>query len=125
MYDALLALQAAVTKTATFNGTGVDLGVGTPLTRALVARVRVASYSGSAGTGTATFSIDESSDNTTFTALTGPVAKALSFTSSAGSAIVDLPFVTRKRYVRLTLTVSGGTSPSIVYQADIGNSLPG
>ena len=125
MYDALLALQAAVTKTATFSGTGVDLGVGTPKTRALVARVRCTSYSGSAGTGTATFSIDESSDNTTFTSLTSPTAKALSFTSSAGSAIVDLPFITDKRYVRLTLTVSGGTSPSIVYAGDLGNARPG
>lgn len=124
MYDANLALQAAVTKTATFNGTGVDLGVGTPKTRALVANVRVTSYAGSAGTGTATFSIDESSDNTTFTALTGPVAKALSFTSTAGTADIFIPFVTGKRYVRLTLTVSGGTSPAIAYNAGISNAQP-
>jgi len=125
MYDNNLSLQAAVTKTATFNGTGVDLGTGTPLTRALVARVLATSYSGSAGTGTATFSIDESSDNTTFTSLTSPTAKAVNFTSTAASAVIDLPFVTRKRYVRLTLTVASGTSPSIVYSASIGNSLPG
>lgn len=125
MYDALLALQSTVTKTATFNGSGVDLGVGTPKTRALVARVRVASASGSAGTGTMTFSIDESSDNTTFTALTGPAAKALSFTSTAQSSVIDIPFVTGKRYVRLTLTVANGTSPSCVYAAEIGNAQPG
>ncbi len=124
MYDANLALQAAVTKTATFNGTGVDLGVGTPKSRALIANVRATSYSGSAGTGTATFSIDESSDNTTFTSLTSPTGKALSFTSTAASSDIFIPFVTAKRYVRLTLTVSGGTSPSIVYNAGISNAQP-
>lgn len=124
MYDANLALQAAVTKTASFNGTGVDLGVGTPKTRALVAAIHCTSYSGSAGTGTATFSIEESSDNTTFTGLTSPVAKALSFTSTPGSADINIPFVTDKRYARLVLTVSGGTSPSIIYSAGISNARP-
>lgn len=125
MYDALLTLQSAVTKTATFNGTGVDLGVGTPKTRALAARVKVTSASGSAGTGTMTFTVDASSDNTTFYNVASGAKDAILFTSSAQSKVIDIPFVTDKRYVRLTLTVANGTTPSCVYSADIGNAIPG
>lgn len=123
MYDALSSLQTAVTKTATFNGTGKDLRVGTPR-RGLKARFIVTSYVSTGTAGTVfTPTIDHSDDNTTFTTLA--TGTAMTGATASATAVIYIPFETSKRYVRASITVSptSGT-PSIVYAAEIGNARP-
>lgn len=109
--DATLVLQAAATITATTNSTAVDLAQGTPM-RGLWAAVKLTSISGTAAT--VAYKIQASSDNTTFS----DIAVAVPGTVSA-AAVLDIPFTTSLRYVRLVSTVAG-TTPSIVHEAYIG-----
>jgi len=119
--DAKLVLQASVTKTATFDGTGVDLSVGTP-TRGLVARIIYSAASTSAGAGTVVFQIQESADNSTWNALVTFDTVVLSTTAAAGEVFEG--FRTEKRYVRLSITAITGTTATITYQGDISLSRP-
>ena len=123
-YDANASLQTAVTKTATFNGSGVDLGTGTPR-RGLKARFIFTEYKSVGTAGTVfTPSIDHSDDDTTYTSLA--VGTPLTGATAAGTAVVFIPFETSKRYVRATLTVSPSSgTPSAKYYAEIGNARPG
>ena len=111
-YDANAVLQASVTKTASFNSTGVDLK-GTPR-RGLKARVIVTAASGTSPTLDP--KVQHSDDNSTFTDL----AAGAQLTATGE---VFIPFETSKRYVRLVATI-GGTTPSFTYQADIGLARP-
>lgn len=120
-YDALTVLQTLTTKTASFQGSAVDLKSGTPR-RGLKARVVVTSYSsGTAGTNV-TFTIDHSDDASTWYTLSSAVP--LTTTTSAQQAVLHIPFETSKRYVRLSVTMSGGASPSVSYFGDIGIARP-
>lgn len=127
--DALIALQASVTKTATFNGAALTLAGGTPR-RGLNARVIY-----SAGTATAadtvTFSVDVSYDggstwNSDF--LAPPVTLA---TSGAASGEIHIPFsisptsVANGTQIRLTATFSSTAhTDTITYQGDIEVGRP-
>ncbi len=124
--DATQVLQAAVTKTATFNGPWFDLGTGTPV-HGLVARVEYSAASNGSGSNTVGFSLDESDDGSTVAGVAFAAASdknlTLSTTAQAGEQFI--PFITRHRYVRLTETMGGaGTSPTITYQAEIVPSMP-
>ena len=123
-YDANSSLQTAVTKTATFNGSGVDLGTCTPR-RGLKARFVFTNYISVGTAGTVfTPSIDHSDDNTTFTSLA--VGTPLTGATASASAVSFVPFETSKRYVRATLTVSPSSgTPSAIYYAEIGLTRPG
>jgi hypothetical protein len=126
--DANLVLQASVTKTDTFNGTGVDLATGTPRGRTLVARVIYSAASAASGTDTVIFSVDHSSDNSTFNALASGAKDTITLdtTSSAPkSGEIFIPFETSLRYVRLTVTFSANThTDTITYYGDILLSRP-
>lgn len=127
--DTLLALQATVTKTATFNGAGLVIPYGTPTNRPLFARILYSAAQAATGTSTFTFSIDNATDGTNYVNLASaqPILAA-----TAASGEVYIPFVTPNAghasvtdTIRLTLTVAGGTTPSVVYFCDgIGNSMP-
>ena len=123
-YDALNVLQTQVTKTATFQSTGVDLKTGTPR-RGQIARFIISAY-GSGATAGATFvcSIEESDDNTTFTT----VGAAPTFTGGTANTTreVFVPFATIKRYIRPVVTVSSTTAhtPTIAYLVDLGVARP-
>ena len=105
-FDALAVLQAAVTKTATFNGTGFDLQTRAPL-RGVAVSIDVTAVSGTSPT--CTFIVQESSDNSTFNdhASTAEV-------TAVGKHQVQV--TTNKRYVRLRAVI-GGTTPSFDYSA--------
>lgn len=123
-YDALEALQTLVTKSTGFSSTAVDLLTGTPR-RGLKARVIVTAASQQGGNGVVSFTIDGSSDNTTFvTMATSEVF--ITNSATAASKVLFIPFETNLRYVRLTManTISTGTA-SIAYLGEIGNSRPG
>ena len=116
--DTRLLLQDTVTKTATYNAPGVDLGAGFApggLGLPAGALVQVTAIDLVDGNETYTFSLQESSDNVTFTAC-GASANA--------TGVGTLPVRARvtKRYVRLALTVAG-TTPSITFKAWL-NPLP-
>lgn len=129
-YDNLLSLQSLVTKTATFNGTGLSTPNGTPR-RGLVARVIYSAAGGASGTGTATFSVDYSSDGGS--TWISPYVKAadIILVSTSKSGVAHIPFIlplsaenNASAQVRLTCTITAGTSPTITYLSDIGDAMP-
>lgn len=112
MQDVQLRLQAAVTKTATFNSTALDMGAafapgggGLPVQGV----VTVTALDTGDGNETYTFKLQESTDNSSFTDI------------SPGVAVTDTGTVAckgflSKRYVRLVATLAG-TTPSVTYEA--------
>lgn len=116
--DSRLLLQDTVTKTASFNSAGLDLGSGFapggPGQR-MSAVIAVVTRDISDGNETYSFTLQESADNSAFTAC-GAAA-----TVSAAGVVLARGVVT-KRYVRLALATSG-TTPSITYKAWL-NPLP-
>lgn len=114
--DNLLVLESGVTKTASFNSTGLNIPGGTPV-EGLVATLRVTTASGTVPTCSA--EIEASADNTTY-ANVGNFNEGADITA-AGEYFCR--FQTRQPYVRLATTI-GGTSPSFVYSAHVGQSNP-
>lgn len=119
MYDANLVLQTLVTKTATFQSTGVDLKTGVPR-RGMDARFLISNYQ-SVSTAGAVFtpSIEASSDNTNFYTIAS--GEPLTAGTAAASGERYVPFSTSERYVRavMTLTTDSGV-PTVSYLADLG-----
>ncbi len=121
--DALLTGQALVTKTATFNSTGVDLVTGTPR-RSLKMRVIYKNASTSSGAGSVTFRVTESSDNSTFAGIMQPTEATITLSTTAASGEIFIPFETSKRYVRLELSAISGTGATVDYIGDISLTRP-
>src|SRR4051794_10222595 len=104
--DTALLLQDTTTKTASYNTPGLDLGAGfSPggLGKPVAAVVNITAIDHGNSNETYAFTLEESSDNVTFTA-----AGASSSTIVTG-AIAVRGWLT-KRYVRLALVI-GGTTP--------------
>jgi len=115
--DAQLLLQDTTTKTANFNTPAVDLGAGFApggLGKPLAAVVQVTAMDTADGNESYSFTLQESPDNSSFTAI------GIGVTGAVGALPVR-GWVT-KRYVRLALTV-GGTTPSVTFKAYL-NPLP-
>lgn len=127
--DANLALQAQVTKTATFSSTALVLPAGTPR-RGLKARVLYSAATNASGSNSVLFSIDVSKDNgSTFNQefLADPIA--LSTTAQSGE--IFIPFevsptsVANGIQIKLSATFSGaGSTPTITYQGDVTLARP-
>jgi len=116
--DTALLMQDTTTKTASFNTTALDLGsgfapggLGTPV----AAVVNVTAVDTSSGNETYAFTLEESSDNVTFSA----AGAAQAVTATGGFAVRG--WLT-SRYARLALVVAG-TTPSVTYKAWL-NPLP-
>ncbi len=127
--DALIALQASVTKTATFNGAALILPGGTPR-RGLWARVIYSAANQASGSGVWTFSVDVCYDGvpTTWRAdFLGDPPITLTTTAQAGE--IYIPFnvqptvvagVITAPQIRLSAILSGTpTTPTITYQSDL------
>lgn len=128
--DALIALQASVTKTATFNGSPIILPGGTPR-RGLVARVVYSAANNASGSNTIVFSVDICYDGGPTTWNSDFLAPAITLTTTAQSGELFIPFsisptsVTNGTQIRLTPTFAGaGTTPTITYQGDLMLSRP-
>ena len=129
--DALIAFQASVTKTATFNGAALILLGGTPR-RGLVCRVIYSAAQQASGSGVWAFSVDVCYDGVP--TLWNSIAFApavITLTASAQSGEIFIPFsisptsVVNGTQVRLTATLSGSpTTPTITYQGDIELARP-
>jgi hypothetical protein len=110
--DANQVLQAAVTKTASFDSAGLDLGAGfSPggLGTPMAAVITITALDAVTGDETYTFTLQESDDNNTFVAC--GAAKAVT-----AVGVVAVKGLVTKRYVRLSL-VEAGTTPSLSYSA--------
>lgn len=122
MYDLLATLQASTTKTASFNGTAIDL-LKRVAAQGLHARVIYSAAANASGSNTVIFSIEESDDNATFYTVASAAAKVITLTTTAQSGVIDIPFQSRKRYVRLVVTIAGaGSTPTITYKSDVSTS---
>ena len=116
--DAQLLLQDTTTRTAAFNTPSIDLGAGfSPggVGKPLCAVVHATAVDTGDGNESYTFVLQESNDNSTFTA-----AGATQGVGTAGAHVIR-GWIT-KRYVRVALT-TGGTTPSITFKAWL-NPLP-
>ena len=128
--DANVALQALVTKTATFNGASLTLPGGTPR-RGLKSRILYSAASNASGSNTAQFSLDVSYDggSTWISNLFQAQAIALSTTAQQGEVFIPFDIsptsVVNGTKIRLTVTISGaGSTPTITYQGDIVPTRP-
>lgn len=122
--DALLVLQASVTKTATFQSAGLDLKNQLPA-RGLVAAIQYSAATNASGSNSVTFSIEHSSDNSTFFALASGAADVINLSTTAQVGEIFIPFRSILRYVRLVATFAGaGSTPTITYQADVRLTRP-
>jgi len=128
--DANLALQASVTKVATFSSAALTLPAGTPRSRTLDVRVIYSAATNASGSNSVLFSLDVSKDGgSTFNQefLADPIA--LSTTAQSGE--IFIPFsvtptsVVNGIQVKGSATFSGaGSTPTITYQMDIVPARP-
>jgi hypothetical protein len=117
MTDAKLVLQVETTKTASFTSTFQQAGP-TPTRKPMYAHVIYKDAGTSAGSGTVTFSVEESDDSVTFT--THQTAQALTINTTTGRGVISIPILGGKKYLRLRQVMAGGTTPTITYSAYIG-----
>jgi hypothetical protein len=100
-----LELLPAATRTASANGTGVDLQKYTnPGGRAMKAVLEVGTVTGTSPT--LDVKMQQSDDNSTFADISGAA-----FAQVTAAGLSELHFQATKRYVRAVATI-GGTSPS-------------
>lgn len=129
--DALIQLQASVTKTSTFSSAALTLPGGTPR-RGLKARVIYSAGSSGTATSTATFSIDASHDGGS-NFYTEAEADPLTLpTSGSIEGELFIPFeisptsVADGTQIKLTCTIAPGSSatPTITYVGDLCEGRP-
>lgn len=128
--DANLALQASVTKTATFSSTGVAV-VNTPR-RGLYARVVSSNISCGSGSATLQYSIDVSYDSASTWKAALFEAPSTTITTTAAQSEIYIPFevsqtdLTKPVQVRLVATISGtsGSGHTITYFSDVVLARP-
>ena len=119
--DSLLLLQTPdVTKTASFNSTGVSIA-GVKRSGALYARIRYSAGTSTTANSTLQFKVQHSDDNATFYDHVVDADQAVTLTTTAKAGVIYLPISTDKKYVRLAqvITPGGGASPTVTYGAEI------
>lgn len=112
--DSNLAIQASVTKTADFNGAGLDLGEGFDpggVGKVFAAVIDVTAIDFTSSDETYAFHLEESDDDATYVDAGVPVD-----VDEVGVHVAK--GIVTKRYVRLVLDVDGST-PSITYSAHL------
>ena len=121
--DALVAIQASVTKTATFNGAAYDFGTRPPITIPMFVRVLYSAATNASGANSVTFDVDGSTDNSNWNEIGGARFADiinLSTTAQSGEIFIPVIAIAAMRYIRLTATFGGaGTVPTITYQGDL------
>lgn len=128
--DALIQLQASVTKTGTFNGAALTLAAGTPR-RGLKARVIYSAATNASGSNSVTFSLDVSYDAGSTWISNLFQAQVINLSTTAQSGEIFIPFeitptsVANGCQVRLTATFAGaGSTPTITYGGEITLARP-
>lgn len=128
--DANIALQASVTKTATFNGAAFILPGGTPR-RGLIARVIYSAATNVSGSNNVVFSIDCCYDGVPTTWYADFLAPTIALSTTAQASEIFIPFsisptsVVNGTQIRLTCTITGaGSTPTVTYFGDLVASRP-
>lgn len=122
--DALVTVQASVTKTGSFNSTALDTKVGTPAWGEVM-RILYSAATNASGSNSVTFSVEHSDDNSTFYTVASGAADIINLSTTAQAGEIYIPFRTKKRYVRLVATFAGaGSTPTITYQGDLVLAIP-
>ncbi len=112
---------APAARTATANGTGVDLrGFG-----GAAVLINLGTFAGT--TPTATLRVEESNDDSTYTAvaaadLVGGTIAGIDTTNDEG--VIERSYIGAMRYIRVALTAIAGTSASLPSSAEIVRSHP-
>jgi len=124
--DALVAIQASVTKTATFNGATFDFLSRPPYHFNLWVRVLYSAATNASGANNVTFTVDGSTDNTNWNTIGGArVGDQITLSTTAQAGEIFIPVQGFNRYIRLTATVSGaGSTPTVTYQGDLVYAAP-
>lgn len=123
MIDALIALQALVTKTATFTSAALTLVAGTPF-RGDKVRVLYSAATNASGSNSVTFQIAVSKDGgSTFNV--EAQADPINLSTTAQSGEIMIPFSVRPTSVvngiqiqLIALFAGAGSTPTITYAAD-------
>jgi len=126
-YDANLQLANESAKTGSTNSTGINLKTGSLRGSVMWARVEVTSGSASGSDVTLTFSVEHSTDDSTYFAHTSGADQVVTITAGGSVRsrdVVWIPIVTEKKYIRLAMVKGGGTLASGAYNAYISNSHP-
>jgi hypothetical protein len=126
-YDANLQLANETAKTGSTNSTGINLKTGSLRGPVMWARVEVTAGSASVSDVTLTFSVEHSTDDSTYYAHTSGADQVVTITSGGSVRsrdVVWIPIVTEKKYIRLAMVKGGGTLASGAYNAYITNSHP-
>jgi hypothetical protein len=133
--DTLMVLQAAVTKTSTFQGAGLNIISGVFPGEVLVARVIYSAATNATGANSFNFTVEQSIDNATWYTVGGAGgAYTLNLTTTAQAGEIFIPFEVRVSpstvgatgcWIRLVATLGGaGTVPTVTYQGDIVPAYP-
>lgn len=116
--DAVLAMEGTgVTRTADYVGASLDMGIGFApggIGQPVAAVIEIAALDFTTTDETYKFVLEESSDNSSFTAC-GPI---ITVGAAGALTFASIPGFLSKRYVRANLDV-GGTTPSISYKATL------
>lgn len=126
-YDANLQLANETAKTGSTNSTGINLKTGSLRGSVMWARVEVTAGAASVSDVTLTFSVEHSTDDSTYYAHTSGADQVVTITSGGSVRsrdVVWIPIVTEKKYIRLAMVKGGGTLASGAYNAYITNSHP-
>lgn len=126
-YDANLQLANETAKTGSTNSTGINLKTGSLRGSVMWARVEVTAGSASVSDVTLTFSVEHSTDDSTYYAHTSGADQVVTITSGGSVRsrdVVWIPIVTEKKYIRLAMVKGGGTLASGAYNAYITSSHP-
>lgn len=122
-YCANSVLQDTVTKTTAFQGTGRDIGSAGAPNGELKLRFSISNYSAATAGAVWTPVVEHSDDNTAWLTLVTGTPRTCG--TAAATALEHLVVGTRKRYVRMSVTLSPTTgTPTITYRADLGIAAP-
>lgn len=122
--DAALELQAAVTKTATFNGAWIDLGKGYApggLGKIIAAVIPVTAIDRTTGDETYAFKLQQASPDASGVVDAATAADIGVNTNTTTVGTIVAKGIVTARFIRLVLTAAG-TTPSVTYSANVGMS---
>lgn len=121
-YDALLNAGTASGSVSTNLGTADIHGTAR---RGMVARLVLTAGSAVGGTAKVWLSISHTDDTSTWHNLADGTIDALSLTSAgSNTGEVFLPFSTKARYVRPTINLAGGGTPTFTGYVELGYARP-
>lgn len=109
---------APASQTAAVNGTGVDL-------RGYDAAMVTINAGAAGGTSPSfTFEVQESDDNSAFTAVADADLQGTEPVITAAQAAVRIGYIGNKRYIRVAITAASGTSPTLLCSANVHRGRP-